>query len=364
MRPVAERQVLVGIGSVDAELVGGLEDALVAVGRRGAHDQPLAVVHRTAAHVGVGDAAPHDEHHRGPQPQALFDGGVQRRRAFADSGLQARHRQRVVDEVAEQLARRRQSAGDEVADERAQLSRREVIAVDFEPDEAGEHFVRVLVAAGAQLGGALGDLVVDVAGEVGNALAKPSPRWDRLVAGKPLSINSLAHAAIVSASSAGNPRRWTVTRFGQRDGERGHEIGLPAVGDLRKEALSGGLDEVLGRVHHLGRERGDHHPAHRRVLRRIHLAQDAILGLHDDARGLEPTSIGKRRRVAQHGAAFLEPGDVLHPIGEGRDRRLAAQLREQWPRRLHLVCVERVERLRHTSGDATESVDANPRRVP
>src|SRR4030095_4296728 len=59
--PVTERQVLVGVGPVDPELVAFLEELLVAVGRPGADDYPLAGLDGAAGDGCFTDASAGDE---------------------------------------------------------------------------------------------------------------------------------------------------------------------------------------------------------------------------------------------------------------------------------------------------------------
>ena len=70
---VAEREVLVGVRAIDEELVGAVEDALVAIRRGGADDHALARVHRATADLGVAHAPARQEQDRRRGAQALLD---------------------------------------------------------------------------------------------------------------------------------------------------------------------------------------------------------------------------------------------------------------------------------------------------
>ncbi len=79
VRAVAEREVLVGVGAVDLELVGRVEDPVVAVRRRGADHDSFAPMHGTTGDLGVAHASAREEQDRGSEPQALLDRGREER---------------------------------------------------------------------------------------------------------------------------------------------------------------------------------------------------------------------------------------------------------------------------------------------
>ena len=85
VRAVPEREVLIGVDTVEVELVAVLEQPLVAVGRADADDDPLALDDLRLADRGRVRARPGDEQDRRREAQALLDraGSMPCRRAAA-----------------------------------------------------------------------------------------------------------------------------------------------------------------------------------------------------------------------------------------------------------------------------------------
>ncbi len=150
MRSVPERQLLVEIFAVEAELVRVLEHPLVAVGGREPDDDALARVHRAPTNLGIAHAAAGREQYRRRDTQTFFDRGNQSRAIGADRVFESRHGEDLEQQVADQLTRRGEAAGDEVADQRAHLTVRQRLVIDREAQQSGEDVVGGFAARDAR----------------------------------------------------------------------------------------------------------------------------------------------------------------------------------------------------------------------
>ena len=153
----------------------------------------------------------------------------------------------------------------------------------------------------------------------GNALANPSPRSVRFRSGNSLSISSFARRATRSASSAGNPSRWTVTRFGSGTVNAATRSALRRAVQPVEEVVGRRAHERLRFVHDRRRQRGDHHAPHERMLRGVELAEDAVLERDDDARCLHSRRVRERRGVAHDRAALRPARHVRQVAGDSGD---------------------------------------------
>ena len=79
----AERDVVVGVAG-DVDVVGLVEGALVAVGRRVDDQHVVTLRDRLAADLGVLGGGAGERHHRRRVAQELLDGGGQQRRVVAE----------------------------------------------------------------------------------------------------------------------------------------------------------------------------------------------------------------------------------------------------------------------------------------
>ncbi len=166
----------------------------------------------------------------------------------------------------------------------AELPRGETIAVHLELDEPGEDVVGRFLAPLDETDPVV-DLVVDVTGELGERSR------EALAPVGPVRARELAH------HQCPGPRRDLVGvlgreaeevdghAVGERDGERGDEIGPARHRHAVEQSLGRTPDERLRRVHDLGRERRDHHPA-----------DDACAAADPARRGSGPRTA--RRRLA------------------------------------------------------------------
>ena len=89
------------------------------------------------------------------------------------------------------------------------------------------------------------------------------------------------------------------------------------------------------------------------MVRRIELTERPVFERHDHAGRLEALRAREAFGVAQQLPALLVPGHVSHAVADLDDRRLLAQLRQQRPRTVRLLGVERVELRRHASSSVT-----------
>jgi hypothetical protein len=342
--------VLVGVGPVDSELVAVVEEELVSVGGARADDHALAGGDRRVADRRVVHAAAGDEEDRGRDPQTLLDGVGERALVGAHRAFEVGDFEHLVEEVAEELARRREPAGDEVTDERTKLVAAQSLAVDLELEKPGEDVVGDVLASLELVRAAL-DLVVDV------------PRELRERGGEPLAALGSVRAGKLAHHERARPRRDRVgvlgreaeevdrDAVGQRHRERRHQISAAGDRHAVEETLGRAPDERLGGVDDLGGEGGDHDPTNRGVVGRVELAEDPVLFRDLDAGRLHPGRVRERVGVAQHPTAFGMPGDVVHAARDGRHRTVPAQLLQQRPGALRLPRIERIKLApRHRTG--------------
>ena len=331
VRAVPEREVLVGVRAVEVELVGSREDALVSVRARRTDRDPLAGVDRAAADLRVAHAAAREEQDRRREPEALLDRDGDTRAIRAQRGLGRGRAERLVQQVAEELAGRREATGDEVAHEGAQLLRRQGRVVDLEADEAAEHVVGRVIRARFELRAARRDAIVDVAGELRERGREADAALGAVEGGEG-ALHELLRPARDLVGNGGVEAE-QVHRHPVRQHGRVRRDEIEAVGREGAEQRGRGLgDEGLGGVDDLGRHRSDHHSAHGGVARRVQLAEEAVFLGDLHSRSLHPRRVGERLGVAQHRARLLVTRHVPQTARKRRDRALGAEFPQRVPR--------------------------------
>ena len=238
VRAVAERQVLLGVGAIDAELVGVVEHALVAVRRREAGDHALPDVIGQPP-ISTSRTQPRAMKRMGGESRRLSSIARPSASSLSQRALDVGIRQELVQQVAEQLARRREAARDQVAHQRAHLAERELFAVVVELEEPGEH----VVGCGPvrELGGALGDVRVDVSGELGKRAGEALAALGAIRRGEGALHQALRPRRELRSVGGIESEQVQCHAVGELHGERGDQIGRRA---------RDGVEEARGRRAH------------------------------------------------------------------------------------------------------------------
>ena len=253
VRAVPEREVLLRVRAVDAER------------RRGRRTRARRGSPTRSRRSRACPRAPGSRRSRRPctQPRAMNRIGGARRRlssiarpsaasSVADRALDVGVREDLVQQVAEQLARRGEAAGDEVAHERADLAAGELLAVVGELQQPGEH----VVGRGARSASCAARSSMRASMYAANSGKAPrSPRRARCGSSRgrcsPSGPSPRSRAGRRRPGS--RPSMRTVTRFGSGTVNAGHEIGGRSGQVASRSARRRLAHERLGRVHELGR---------------------------------------------------------------------------------------------------------------